>query len=154
MLGSNEVLHNGKTDENECENDDKEIILIKSGSAKSHRSAEALGGRVLEDGLYDLTECESYYRKVVALKTKRGKTNYKAKHRCRKGAKYYGDEQIDDAVTDKALSHNSRCLTANVCADAHKSRVTEGKLTEEANHESERNREEYRNTHLLKKVEG
>ena len=150
MLGADEVLHHGQGDEHQDEGDDEKVLLIKAGGRQTQRAAEALVRGVLEQGLDDLAEGQGHDGQVVAAQTEGGDTDDDTADSGHTAAHQKGDEEGHDTVAQRFLQKRGH-LTADVGTHAHKSRVAQGKLTEEAHHQGQGHRQDDADGDLLQK---
>ena len=150
MFGTDKVLGNSKGCKNQDESNNKEDVFVKTGSIKTERTAEGFLAGVHEDGTDDLAECKGYYRKIVAAKTKSRKTDYHSENCGNNTAKNKGNDKSGPFADHRFK--NNRGFTAEICADAHETGMTEGKFTEEADNHAERNSKGNCDCNFFKKI--
>ena len=151
VLASDKVLDNEERYENDSEADDVKEFSVVSGSLKTDGAAEGLGAGVHKDSSYYFTECERGDRKVVTAETESGETDKESAKACARAAHNESDDECENSVSERF--NEKRCdLTAEVCADAHKSGMAERKLAKKAYYEAERHRENYFYSHFLKQI--
>jgi len=150
VFGTYKVLGNRKGCKNHYERDDKEDIFVETGSIKTEGAAEGFLAGVHENRTDDFAEGKGYYRKIVATKTKGGKTDYHSEKRGDNSTDYKGNEKSGPFAENGF--QNNRGFSAEICADAHKSRMTEGKFPKKTDNHAERNGKGYRDCNFFKKI--